>query len=65
MPGGSCWRLGGALRCQMARAIGAHVGVVPSGPAVSCPHSVPEAPGQPLGERLENTEGSSTGRPAL
>ncbi|XP_016879973.1 hexosaminidase D isoform X1 [Homo sapiens] len=56
---------GGALHCQMAWAIRAHVGVVPSGPAVSCPHSVPEGPGQPLGERLENTEGSSTGRPAL
>ncbi|XP_063512440.1 hexosaminidase D isoform X2 [Pongo pygmaeus] len=57
---------GGALHCQLlAWAIGAHVGIVPSGPAVSRPHSVPEDPGEPLGETLENTEGSSTGRPAL
>uniref|UniRef100_A0A2K5YCB8 Hexosaminidase D n=1 Tax=Mandrillus leucophaeus TaxID=9568 RepID=A0A2K5YCB8_MANLE len=59
-------RLLGALRCQLsARATGAHMSVAPCGPAVSGPHSVPEGPGQPLGERLENTESSSTGRPAL
>uniref|UniRef100_A0A2K6AQK7 Hexosaminidase D n=1 Tax=Macaca nemestrina TaxID=9545 RepID=A0A2K6AQK7_MACNE len=58
-------RLLGALHCQLsARATGAHVTVAPCGPAVSGPHSVPERPGQPLGERLENTESSSTGRPA-
>uniref|UniRef100_A0A2K5RX16 Hexosaminidase D n=1 Tax=Cebus imitator TaxID=2715852 RepID=A0A2K5RX16_CEBIM len=38
----------------------AHVGIVPSGPAVSGPHAVPAGPGQ-----LENTEGSSTERPTL
>uniref|UniRef100_A0A2K6TKB2 Hexosaminidase D n=1 Tax=Saimiri boliviensis boliviensis TaxID=39432 RepID=A0A2K6TKB2_SAIBB len=41
-----------------AWAKGAHVGIMPSGPAVSGPHAVPAGPGQ-----LENTEGSSQGDP--